>query len=132
MWLANKYNHKIITAYNETTVRSTGGLAKITKGTTVSLSVLVVPTTKKVKYKDSGKFIEQIVILQVSKEELSEKRDDEGILIREAFVVNVGNTHIIYRDNDYRVASILDAEYMNMVQLYQLTCIRKIPMSDLT
>jgi len=121
MWLANRYNHITIMAYNETTVRSTGGLAKITKGTTVSLKVLIVPTTRKVKYKDSGKFIEEIVILQVSKEELSDN----------SFIVNVGNTHIIYRDNDYRVASILDAEYMNMVQLYQLTCIRKIPMSNL-
>ena len=121
MWLANRYNQITITAYNETTVRSTGGLAKITKGTTVSLKVLIVPTTRKVKYKDSGKFIEEIVILQVSKEELSDN----------SFIVNVGNTHIIYRDNDYRVASILDAEYMNMVQLYQLTCIRKIPMSNL-
>lgn len=122
MWLANRYNHKIITAYNESTVRSTGGLAKITKGITVSLSVLVVPTTKKVKYKDSGKFIEETIVLQVSRNELDDK----------SFTVNVGNTHVIYRDNDYRVVSILDAEYMNMVQLYQLTCVRKIPMSDLT
>jgi len=122
MWLANRYNHTTISAYNETTARSTGGLAKITKGTIVSLSVLIVPVAKKIKYKDSGKFIEETVVLQVSKEELNAN----------SFVVNVGNTHIIYRGNDYRVAIILDAEYMNMVQLYQLTCIRKIPMSDLT
>jgi len=121
MWLANRYHHVTIQAYNETIARGTGGLEVITKGTEVSLNMLLVPTSKTKRYRDFGTFVEEYIILQVSKEELSNN----------SFNVSVGNTHIIYSGNDYRVASILDGSFMNMLQLQQLTCVRKIPVSDL-
>lgn len=130
MWLANRYNHKTISAYNETVSRGTGGLEEITKGESVSLNVLIVPITKNIRYLDSGKFIEEKITFQISREELSEKRDEEDELIREEFSFNVGITHVIYGGNEYRVASIMDAEWMNMAQLYQILCVRKIPVRD--
>ena len=122
MWLTNRYHHVAITVYNETISRGTGGLEVVTKGTEVSLNVLLVPTAKNMRYRDHGRYIEELFIFQVSREELDEN----------SFTINVGDTHVVYRNNDYRVVSMLDAEYMNMVQLYQLTCKRKIPVSDLT
>jgi len=121
MWLANRYNHITVSAYNETITRGIGGNEKVTIGSSVSLNTLLVPMVKNIRYKDSGRFIEEYIILQVSKEELSNK----------SFTVSVGNTHVIYNGNDYKVASVLDGSFMNMVQLYQLTCTRKIPVSDL-
>ena len=121
MWLTNRYHHVTITAYNETISRGTGGLEVVTKGTEVSLNVLLVPAVKNMRYKEHGRFIEETFVIQVSRRELSNN----------SFTINVGDTHIVYRNNDYRVVSVLDAEFMNMVQLYQITCKRKIPVRDL-
>jgi len=114
MWLHNAIHTVKVTAYNEKdTVRDTGGLTKKEDNTSIELRILIKPIFGRFRQKEIGKFEEQLLNFQVSKSELNKK----------SFSIEIGKTHIIRNDIDYRVVQVKDASYDPGTQLYD--CLAK-------
>jgi len=132
MWLQNNITAITVQAYNEKTiVRDTGGLTKKEDYETINLKVTPIPEKGRFRQLETGRFWEDIFHFQVSTSELKEKKDAEGIVIRTAFSILSGKTHVIVNGNDYRVVIVQDASYMPRLQLYDCIAKRMLPVDDL-
>lgn len=119
MWLHNAIHAIKVQAYNEKTiVRNTGGLTKREDYDTLDLRILIIPRFGRFRQNKKGRFEEMELHFHVSKSELKEKievKDDEGIVIREArdaFTIEMGKTHIIVNNIDYKVIRVEDGSFM--------------------
>ena len=122
MWLHNAIHTVKVQAYNEkAVVRDTGGLTKKEDNTTIELKILIKPIASRFRQGETGRFEEQQIRFQVSKSELNKK----------SFTIEIGKTHIIRNNIDYRVVQVKDASYMNGIQLYDCLGKRMMPVSNL-
>ena len=109
MWLHNNLNTTKVQAYNEKPVlRSPGGLTKREDYDTLYLRILIIPEFGRFRQRKEGRFEELVLHFQVSKSELNKKN----------FTIEIGKTHIIFNNIDYKVIRVQDASYMSGVQLY--------------
>ncbi len=122
MWLHNNLNTTRVKAYNEkAVVRGTGGLSKREDYDTLYLKILIIPEFGRFKQRKEGRFEELILHFQVSKSELNKKR----------FTIEIGKTHIIFNNIDYKVIRVQDASFMAGVQLYDCFAKRVMPVESL-
>ncbi len=122
MWLHNALNLTKVNAYNEKdVVRDTGGLTKKEDNTTIELKILIVPTKNRFRQGETGRFEEQLINFQVSKNELRKKD----------FEMLVGKTHIIRGGLDYKVMMVEDFSWDPGLQLYRCLAKRMIPVGNL-
>jgi len=122
MWLHNNLNTTKIQAYNEKPiVRDTGGLTKREDYDTLYLRILIIPEFGRFRQKKEGRFEELILHFQVSKSELNKKK----------FTIEIGKTHIIFNNIDYKVIRVQDASFMAGVQLYDCYSKRVMPVESL-
>ena len=122
MWLHNNLNTTRVKAYNEkAVVRGTGGLSKREDYDTLYLKILIIPEFGRFKQRKEGRFEELILHFQVSKSELNKKR----------FTIEIGKTHIIFNNIDYKVIRVQDASFMTGVQLYDCFAKRVMPVESL-
>jgi len=138
MWLHNNLNTTKVQAYNEKPiVRGTGGLSKREDYDTLDLRILIIPEFGRFRQRKEGRFEELILHFQVSKSELKaieEVKDKDEIVIREArdaFSIEIGKTHIIRNNIDYKVVRVQDASFMAGVQLYDCFAKRIMPVEKL-
>lgn len=132
MWLQNNITAITVKAYNEKTiVRDTGGLTKKEDYDQINLKVTPIPEKGRFRQLETGRFWEDVFHFQVSTSELKEKKDAEGIVIRAAFAILNGKTHVIVNGNDYRVVYVQDASFMPRLQLYDCIAKRMIPVDEL-
>lgn len=138
MWLHNNLNTTKVKAYNEkAVVRGTGGLSKREDYDTLYLRILIIPEFGRFKQRKEGRFEELILHFQVSSHELKareELRDEEDNILREAralFTIEIGKTHIIFNNIDYKVIRVQDASFMAGVQLYDCFAKRVMPVESL-
>ena len=122
MWLHNAINLIKVNAYNEKdVVRDTGGITKREDNTIIELKILIVPTINRFRQGERGRFEERPLLFQVSKSELNKK----------SFTLEVGKTHIIRNNEDYKVMQVQDASWDPGLQLYECLAKRMIPVSNL-
>ena len=138
MFLHNEIHTNKVQAYNEKAiVRNTGGLTKREDYDTIDLRILIIPRFGRFRQNKKGRFEEMELHFQVSKSELKEKieiKDGEGIVIREArdaFTIEMGKTHIIVNDINYRVVRVEDGSFMPGLQLYNCFAKRIMPVGKL-
>jgi len=122
MWLHNNLNTIEVQAYNErTVVRDTGGLSKREDYDTLDLRILIIPEFGRFRQKKEGRFEELILHFQVSKSELNKK----------SFTIEIGKSHLIWNNIDYKVVRVQDASFMAGVQLYDCFAKRIMPVEKL-
>ena len=122
MWLHNNLNTTKVQAYNEkTVVRDTGGLSKREDYDILELRILIIPEFGRFRQRKEGRFEELILHFQVSKSELNKK----------FFTIEIGKTHIIFNNIDYKVVRVQDASFMPGVQLYDCFAKRVMPVEKL-
>jgi len=122
MWLHNNLNTTKVQAYNEkTVVRDTGGLSKREDYNTIELKILIIPEFGRFRQRKEGRFEELILHFQVSKSELNKK----------SFTIEIGKSHLIWNNIDYKVVRVQDASFMAGVQLYDCFAKRIMPVEKL-
>ena len=122
MWLHNNLNTIKVQAYNEkTVVRSAGGLTKREDYDTIYLKILIIPEFGRFRQRKEGRFEELILHFQVSKSELNKKN----------FTIEIGKTHIIQNNINYKVVRVQDASFMPGLQLYDCFAKRIMPVENL-
>ena len=122
MWLHNEIHTTKVQAYNEKAiVRRTGGLTKREDYDTINLRVLIVPRLGRFRQNKKGRFKEMELHFQVSKSELNKK----------SFTIEMGKTHIIVNNINYKVVRVEDGSFMPGLQLYNCFAKRIMPVESL-
>jgi len=122
MWLHNEIHTTKVQVYNEKAiVRNTGGLTKKEDNNIIELKILIKPIAGRFRQGKTGRFEEQTINFQVSKSELNKK----------SFTIEIGKTHIIKDNIDYKVVQVNNASFMSGIQLYDCLCKRTMPVENL-
>jgi len=120
MWLYNTRHEIHVTAWNEgDPIEGDDGLVLRVKGTDVDLKILLIKAGNLFIWSETGRFVTDGLIFQVSKKELQDK----------TFEIIDGSTHIVYSGNLYRVQSTLDYSTYKRTQLIQCKAM-KVPNVD--
>ena len=115
MWLHNRLNESLITIYNETLTRGTGGLLQTETTDEVELYVVWIRTPNKYRVKDKGSYIYEKAIFQVSMKELEDN----------SFTITPGITTVEKDGFKYKVENILDFGLDDYLQLKEVSVQRK-------
>ena len=122
MFLHNAIHTTKVQAYNEKAiVRSTGGLTKREDYDTLDLRIIIIPRFGRFRQNKKGRFEEMELHFQVSKSELNKK----------SFSIEMGKTHIIVNNIDYKVVRVEDGSFMPGLQLYNCFAKRIMPVERL-
>lgn len=104
-----------VTMWNESDpIIADSGLVTRTKGTEVSLDILLLRTGDMMFYSEDGRFVENGIIFQISEKEL----DDNS------FTITSGKTFLELGDDTYRVMSVLDYKVVYHTQLIQCKAVK--------
>ena len=122
MWLHNAIHTIKVQAYNEKAiVRNTGGLTKREDYDTIDLRILIIPRFGRFRQNKKGRFEEMELHFHVSKSELNKK----------SFSIEMGKTHIIVNNINYKVVRVEDGSFMPGLQLYNCFAKRIMPVEKL-
>lgn len=116
-WLVNRWRYIEATFWNESLpIEDDSGLVTRTKGTEVTLYILLLKKGTMFFYGDSGRFTEEGIKFQV----------DNNILEDNSFEIITGRTYITLNGNDYRVMDVKDYSDYDDVQLRECEAVKTI------
>jgi len=112
---ANMWHLTDVTMYNESDpVEDESGLVTRTKGTEVSLKVILLRQGDMMFHDGSGRFIEHGVVFQISKKML----DDNS------FTITSGKTFVEIGSDTYRIMSVMDYTMVKHTLLMQCKAVK--------